>query len=95
MIDKTLAQRDRQVTQKYYEILDYIYDKEDWPKVKLKQVQQLAGYLNYYLAFAGRMYKLETFFLHNFRDWEKHKEWWDYLVRIIMPYNIIHLNKFA
>ena len=23
MIDKTLAQRDRQVTQKYYEILDY------------------------------------------------------------------------
>ena len=72
--------KDKAVMTKLKEIINYIYSKTLWMSVKLKLIQQLAGNLNYYLAFAGKMYKLVTFFLHNFKNWGAHKEKWNYLI---------------
>ncbi len=45
-------------------ILSYI--SKPRPNISIKEIQQLAGFLNYYLAIAGKIYKIVTFFLHNF-----------------------------
>ena len=57
--------------------------------VPLKKVQQMAGFLNYYLAFAGRPYFVVYFFLKNFLNFHQHKHWWINLINTLAKYKEI------
>ena len=57
--------------------------------VPLKRIQMLAGFLNYYLVFAGRPYFIITFFLKNYINFNQHKEWWLLIVNQLAKYNTI------
>ena len=60
----------------------------------LKRAQQIAGFLNYYLCFAGRIYLLITFYLHNYKFFEPYKEWWVRQVQSLMQFDSIRCNAF-
>ena len=60
----------------------------------LKKAQQIAGYLNYYLAIAGpSIYKVVTFYLHNYDNFERAKEWWSLAVRKLLAIKHMIYNK--
>jgi len=60
----------------------------------LKKAQQIAGYLNYYLAIAGNsVYKVITFYLHNFSSFYSYKQWWSLAIRKLLHIKVMLYNK--
>jgi hypothetical protein len=60
----------------------------------LKKAQQIAGYLNYYLAIAGNsIYKVVTFYLHNFSSFSSYKQWWSLAIRKLLKIKVMLYNK--
>ena len=76
------------------EIINFISRRKR--SYSLKKAQQIAGYLNYYLAIAGpTVYKIVTFYLHNFDRFNSHKAWWSLMVRKLLTINHMKFNKTA
>jgi hypothetical protein len=73
-------------------IIEFITNSKK--QYSLKKAQQIAGYLNYYLAIAGRsIYKIVTFFLHNFNNFYNYKQFWSLAIRKLLHINDMYYNK--
>ena len=85
------------VTKVDYQIIEIInFISRRKRSYSLKKAQQIAGYLNYYLAIAGpTVYKIVTFYLHNFNLFNSHKAWWSLMVRKLLTINKMNFNKAA
>ena len=85
------------VTKVDYQIIEIInFISRRKRSYSLKKAQQIAGYLNYYLAIAGpTVYKIVTFYLHNFNSFNSHKAWWSLMVRKLLTINNMKFNKAA
>jgi hypothetical protein len=60
----------------------------------LKKAQQIAGYLNYYLAIAGNsIYKVVTFYLHNDSSFSTYKTWWSLAIRKLLNIRVMLYNR--
>ena len=80
--------RTSSVDEHIQEALSFIA-KTNLSSVPLKRIQMVAGFLNYYLVFAGRPYFIITFFLKNYINFNQHKEWWLMIVYQLAKYNTI------
>jgi hypothetical protein len=89
---KNQIERLPKVDQQIQNILHFINNTRK--SYSLKKAQQIAGYPNYYLAIAGNsIYKVVTFYLHNFSSFSNYKQWWSLAIRKLLNIRVMLYNK--
>jgi hypothetical protein len=88
----TKIERLPKVDEQINNILNFINNTRK--SYSLKKAQQIAGYLKYYLAIAGNsVYKVVTFYLHNFSSFSSYKQWWSLAIRKLIQIKVMLYNR--